>query len=165
MFTALLAVGIAVSVGAYAVALGGRFGAASELLAAVGAAGLVIGLLLRWSAMVPWAIVALGSAYVIGRSGHETVDGWAAVVGTGLLVTAELASWSIEHDSRIHEERSVQRARMAATTAVAAGALLLDVLVLAAAAVSGASGLLLAVVGVAAAVASVAVVFRLVHAA
>jgi len=115
--------------------------------------------------MVPSAVVAIGGGYVLARSGHGTADGWAAVVGVALLATAELATWSIEHDARIHVERAVTRRRLATLAALVVGALLLDVFVVASAAVAGPSGLLLAIVGVAAAVASVALVARLVRTA
>jgi hypothetical protein len=163
LIPALLSVACAVGIAAYAIALGGRFAALTEGLSAIGLLALACGLVVRRMGPVPWAVVVLGSAYVVARIDHETVDGWAAVVGTALLVTAELASWSIEHDSRIHEERAVLQRRIATLVALAAGALLLNVLVVASAAFSGSSGLLLASVGVAAAVAAVAVLLRLVR--
>ena len=126
---------------------------------------LVLGLVLRWPGTVPWAVVAIGGGYVIARSGHATVDGWSVLVGVALLASAELATWSIEHDARIHVERAVTRRRLATLAALVVGALLLDVFVVASAAVAGPSGLLLAVVGVTAAVASVALVARLVRTA
>jgi hypothetical protein len=126
---------------------------------------LATGLVLRLPGTVPWAVVAVGAGYVVARSGHETVDGWAAVVGIALLVTAELAFWSIEYDRRVDEERAVRYLRVAALVALAGAALLLNVLVLAAAAVSGASGLVLAVLGVVAAVSAVAILLRLVRSA
>jgi len=134
-------------------------------LVAAGFGMLVLGLVLRWPNTVPWAVVGVGAGYVVARSGHVTVDGWAAFVGTALLAAAELAGWSIEHDSRIPEERAVQSRRIATLLALVAAALLVDVLVVASAAVAGRSGLLLAALGVAAAVAAVGVVLRLVRSA
>jgi len=125
---------------------------------------LAAGLVLRWPALVPWAILLAATAYLITREGHAVVDGWAAVVGVALLLAAELASWSIEHDRRIRAERSLVVHRVATLGALAAGALLVNFVLLAAAAVTASSGVLLAAVGVAAAVAAVAVVLRLARA-
>jgi hypothetical protein len=149
----------------YAATLGGRYEAATDALVVVGVVVLVLGLVLRWPGAVPWAVVAIGAGYVIARSGHTTVDGWAALVGVALLGSTELATWSIEHDARIGEERDVTQRRIVTLAALLGGALLLDVFVVASAAVSGPAGVLFATVGVAAAVAAVAVILRLVRAA
>ena len=71
---------------------------------------------------IPWAVLAAGGGYLIGREGHAVVDGRAAVVGVLLLLGAELATWSIEHDGRIRAERAVvvRRAVTLAGLAVAA---------------------------------------------
>jgi hypothetical protein len=144
--------------------LGGKTLPATEALVPVGLALLLAGLALRRQGTIPFAVVALGAAYVLARSGHEVVDGWAAPVGVGLLLAAELATWSIEHDARIHEERAVLQRRIGALAALVAAATLLGMLVVASAAVSARSGLLLVAVGVAAAVSAVALVLRLVRA-
>jgi hypothetical protein len=126
---------------------------------------LAVGILLRLPATVPWAIVLVGASYVLARVDHTTVDGWSAAVGTVLLLAAELAAWSIDHDARIHEETAVPRRRIATLVALAAATLLLNVLLVASAAVSAPAGLVLAVAGVAAAVSAVALVLRLVRTA
>ena len=126
---------------------------------------LVLGLVLRWPGTVPWAVVAIGGGYVIARSGHATVDGWSVLVGVALLASAELATWSIEHDARIGEERAVTQRRVVTLASLLVGALLLDMFVVASAGVSGPAGVLFATLGVAAAVAAVAVVLRLVRTA
>lgn len=109
---------------------------------------LAVGIALRWPATVPWAVLLTGAGYLAGREGRSLVDGWAAAVGVMLLVAAELATWSIEHDARIRSER----------------ALLVNFLLLATAAVAASAGVVLAAIGVAAAVGAVAVVLRLVAA-
>jgi hypothetical protein len=162
---ALGSLAAAAAVGAYALGLGGRFLPVTEALVPVGLAVLALGLVLRWPGTVPWAVALVGTGYVLSRSGHLTVDGLSAVVGTALLLAAELASWSIEHDARIHEERAVLVRRVATLAVLVVLALLLNVVVVGAAAVAAPAGLLLAAVGVAAAVAAVAVVVRLVRAA
>ena len=163
MIPALLALACAGGVAGYSVALGGPYSAATEGLAAVGLAVLALGLVVRLPSGIGWSVAALAAAYVIARSGAATVDGWAVVVGVGLLATAETGFWSLEHDARIHEERAVLVRRAATLAALVVGALLLDALVVAAAAVSGGRGLLLSGIGVAAAVTAVAVIQRLVR--
>ena len=81
-----------------------------------------------------------------------------------LLLAAELASWSIEHDARIRSEPSLIVRRDATLAGSTAVALLVNFVLLATAAVSASAGILLAAVGVAAAVTAVAVVLRLVRA-
>lgn len=124
---------------------------------------LALGLVLRWPATIPWAVVIAAGGYVVTREGRSIVDGWAAVIGVLLLVAAELASWSIEHDARIRSEPSLLVRRVVTLAVLAAAALLVNFVLLAAAAISSSAGVLLAAVGVAAAVTAVAVVLRLVR--
>jgi len=133
-------------------------------LGAVGLALLVLGLVLRWPTAIPWSVLLVGGGYLVAREGNSIVDGWAAAIGVLLLLAAELASWSIEHDARIAAERSLVLRRITTLSALIAAALLVNFMLLAAAGVSASSGVLLAAVGVAAAVASVAVVLRLLRA-
>jgi hypothetical protein len=158
----VLSLACAGAVGAYALALGGKALPATEALVPIGVALLLAGLVLRRHGTVPFAVVSLGAAYVLARTGHQVVDGWAGPVGVGLLLAAELATWSIEYDPRIHEERAVLRRRIGALAALTVAAALLGMLVVASAAVSARSGLLLVAIGVAAAVSAVALVLRLV---
>lgn len=122
---------------------------------------LTLGLVLRWPMTIPWAVLLAGGGYLLARQGNSLVDGWAAVIGVLLLLSAELASWSIEHDARIRAERSLIARRVGTLAALVAAALLVNFLLLATAGVSASAGILLAAVGVAAAVSAVAVVLRL----
>jgi hypothetical protein len=146
------------------VATGGRLATVAVALSAAGLAALVIAIVLRWPGAIPWGILAVGAAYLAGREGKTVVDGWAAVVGAALLVAAELAAWSIEHDARIRTQRALAFRRVATLSALVAGALLVNFLLLGTAAIAASAGVLLAATGVAAAVAAVAVVLRLVRA-
>ena len=121
----------------------------------------MLGLVLRWRATIPWAVLLTGAGYVATRHGASLVDAWASVVGVLLLVAAELASWSMEHDARIQAEPELVVRRTATLAALVAVALLLDFLLLGAAAISSSAGLLIAAAGAAAAVSAVAVVLRL----
>ena len=130
----------------------------------LGLALLGVGLVLRWPATIPWAVVVTGGGYVATRHGASLVDAWSSAVGVLLLLTAELASWSMEHDTRIRTEPALVVRRIGTLVALALAALLLDFLLIGAAAVSSSAGLLIAAAGAAAAVSAVAVVLRLVRA-
>jgi hypothetical protein len=149
---------------AYIDGSGGRLATFGAVVGALGLGLLVVGLVLRWPTTIPWAVLLVGAGYVLSRAGNSVVDGWAAAIGVLLLLAAELASWSIDHDTRIAAERSLILRRIAALSALVAGALLVNFLLLATAGFSASSGVLLAAVGVAAAVAAVTVVLRLLRA-
>jgi hypothetical protein len=133
-------------------------------LAALAAAELIlaIGLLFRWSAAVPWAVAFAGAGCFATRHGGG-VHPWAAFAGALLLLAAELAAWSIEHDARVRAERGLVARRAVATTAIAGVSLVVGLLVLAAASVSTSTSLVAAGLGVVAAVGVVVVVLRLVR--
>jgi hypothetical protein len=149
---------------AYVGAGDGRFATVGAGFGTFGLGLLALGLVLRWPTTIPWSILLVGGGYLLAREGHSVVDGWAAAIGVLLLLAAELASWSIEHDARIEAEASLVRHRIATLSVLIAAALLVNFMLLAAAGIAASSGVLLAAVGVAAAVAAVAVVLRLLHA-
>ncbi|MFL5981290.1 MAG: hypothetical protein ACJ74R_06245 [Gaiellaceae bacterium] len=148
--------------GTYATAAGGRFAGIALAGAIVSLVLLSLGLVLRWPNTIPWALVFAAAGYIATRGGEPLVDGWATVVGVLLLLTAELASWSIEHDGRIRTEPALLFRRVATVTGLCAAALLVNFILLAAAAVSSSAGIAIAAAGVAAAVTAVATVLRLV---
>jgi hypothetical protein len=158
---ALLALGGAC---VYATATADRLAPIAIVTGSLAVALLALGLVLRWPSTIPWTIVLAGAGYLVAREGKELVDGWAAAIGVLLLLAAELASWSIEHDARIRSEPSLAIRRAATIAALCVGALLVNVMLLGTAGVAASSGVLLAAVGVAAAVTAVAVVLRLVRA-
>jgi hypothetical protein len=125
---------------------------------------LALGIVLRWPSTIPWTIVLAGAGYLAAREGKELVDGWAAAVGVLLLLAAELASWSIEHDARIRTEPALALRRTVTLAALCLAALLVNVMLIGTAGVAASAGVLVAAVGVAAAVTAVAVVLRLVRA-
>jgi hypothetical protein len=120
-----------------------------------------VALVLRFPSAVPWAVAVLAATYLAGRTGHARVDGRAAIVGVLLLLSAELASWSIDSDRRIKAERALVVRRAPTWAGLCGVALLANFLLLATSAVSAASGALLATLGTAAAVIAVALVVRL----
>jgi len=147
-----------------AVLHGGRLALLAAALAIAALGLLLVGLLFRRPFAIPWSILLVAAAYLVGREGSPVVDGFAAVVGALLLLSAELGSWSIGHDARIQTEPSLAVRRVVIVGALVAGSLLVDFVLLGTAAVSSGAGVLLAIVGVAAAVGAVAVVLRMVRA-
>jgi hypothetical protein len=146
---------------AFAVTTEGRLARLADALAALALLLLGLGLLRRRPSLVPWAILSCAGSYLAVRSGNATVDGWAAAVGTLLLLAAELASWSIDQDARIVVERELVVRRTLILAALALAALVVDFLLLATSAVSSSPGVLLAIVGTVSAVAAVGFVLRL----
>jgi hypothetical protein len=150
--------------GVDAVARGGNLGSLVAGLVAFAVLVLAFGLARRRPVAIPWSVLLTAAAYLVGREGSPVVDGGAAVVGALLLLSAELAAWSIGHDARIETERSLVLWRAGVIGALVGGALLVDFVLLGAASVSASAGLVVAAAGVVAAVAAVAVVLRLVRA-
>jgi hypothetical protein len=140
---------------------GGRLVSVAQGGAAAAMVVLLVALVLRWPSAVPWSVGLLAATYLAGRTGHATVDGRAAVVGVLLLLSAELASWSVTVDKRIAAERALVIRRTATLLGLCLVALLANFMLLATSAVSASSGALLATVGTAAAVGAVALVVRL----
>lgn len=155
---ALLALG---SVDLASVAAAGQRAPATYALTGAALALLVLGLVLRVPALVPWAVAAAGADYVLARTGGDVVDGWAALAGAALLLAAELAFWSATDDPRLPVERPVVLRRAATIGALALTGLLVGFLLLGAAALTASSGVVVAAAGVAAAVTSIAFVLRL----
>ena len=145
----------------YVAANGGHLAAIGAVLGGLGFVTLLLGLVLRWPSTIPWAVLLAGSGYLVGRLGTSSVDGWAAVVGVLLLASAELASWSVEHNARIHAEPGLVVRRVGTLAALLAAALLVNFLLIGTSAVGAPESVLLVAVGVAAAVAAVASVLRL----
>lgn len=147
----------------YAFSGGDTVASAGGALAGLGTLALTLGLLLRFPAAVPWAVLFAGAGYVVARAHDSVVDGWAAVVGAALLLAAELAAWSIASDRRIREERALVLRQSLTIAGLVLAAGLVSFVLVGAAAVSATAGLLLTAIGVAAAVAAVGVVLRLVR--
>ena len=160
----ITALGAAAALGAtvlYVATSGARLASVGAAAGLLGLALLMGGLVLRWPLTIPWSVLFAGGGYLLAREGNAAVDGWAAVIGVMLLLAAELASWSIDHDGRIRAERALVLRRVATLGGLVTAALLVNFMLLGTAGLSGSAGILLAAVGVAAAVSSVAVVLRL----
>ncbi len=164
MITALLALAALGATVGYAAAADGRLAPVALGGGALGLTLLAVAIVLRWPSFTPWAIFVTGAGYVGGRADQNIVDGWAAVVGVLFLLAAELATWSIEHDARIAEERSLTTRRIATLALLGAAALLMNFLLLGTAAISASASVVLAAAGVAAAVGALVVLLRLTRA-
>ena len=91
--------------------------------AAVAALALVLlgaGLVGRSTPALALAILALGGLYAFAEDGHAVP---AALFGTGLLLTAELAFWSAAEHVRLRAEPGVAGTRLVAVLTVAAAGL------------------------------------------
>jgi hypothetical protein len=137
----------------------------APLVGAIGAAG---GVLLGWALVrayadaVPWAVLCGGVAYAVAVCFHGSgVNGTAPLVAIGLLLSAELATWSIAERHRIAVDRAVVLGRASAVAALALGGLVAAALVVGLAAAPGVAGLGWTLIGAAAAVLAVTVVTRL----
>jgi hypothetical protein len=78
---------------------------ASVRLAAVALVGLVAAVVLGWSPLVPVSIVVVGGVYAAQLAIDEAgLDSAAPAFAAGLLVTAELAYWSLEESAGVRGE-------------------------------------------------------------
>lgn len=155
------AVAALAAAGGFGIAGGGRYAQAALGATAFALLLLVVALVLRAPVLVPWAVIATAAGYLAVRVGHDSVDGWAAVVGVLLLLAAELAAWSIDADPRIRAERALVVRRALTLAGLCAAALVANFLLLATTALTASAGALLALLGTTAAVVAVAVVLRL----
>jgi hypothetical protein len=114
---------------------------------------------LRLGSLLGPALVVLLAEYtvVLVRRG-DRVDAAAPLVGAGLLLYAELASWAREARPRVRDEPPVLHLRAIVVAASALAALGLGVLVLLAAALPAGGGLARLAIGVVAATLTIALV-------
>jgi hypothetical protein len=131
-------------------------------LLAVGATGLLwlaLGLASRWGAALALGVVLLGCEQALRLGlGPETVDPWTPVYAVALLVTAELAWWSIEPRVPAWWDAAVVLRRLGTIAGVGAVAAVVAALIVLAAGAPLHGGLSLELVGVLAAIAAVGVV-------
>jgi cytochrome bd-type quinol oxidase subunit 2 len=136
-------------------------GQVRDALAWVAGAGLLLaaGAALRTPALLAPALVALLAEYtLVLLAGGDRVDAAAPLVGAGLLLYAELATWAREARPRVRDERAVLAVRAAVVAASTLGAVVVGALVLLAAALPAGEGLARLAVGVVATTATLALV-------
>lgn len=149
---------------AEAVARAQSVGAIVGGIGAIGFGFLALVLLRGMDEVLPWAVVCLVVAYTVSLVVHSTsVDERAPLVAAGLLLGAELASWSLEERSAIVAERPVVRGRIVALAMLVGVGLATSALVVAVAAAPTERGLVWTVAGAAAAVLAVGLAVRVAH--
>jgi hypothetical protein len=122
-------------------------------LALAAAAALRLGPLLG-----PALVVLVAEHAIVAARAGERIDATAPLVGAGLLLYAELASWAREASPRVRDERPVLSARAAVVAATTLAAVVVGALVLLAAALPAGGGLARLAVGVVATTATLALV-------
>jgi hypothetical protein len=147
-----LAAAIALTADAHRLALA-LIGAAAVLLLAVSLAASL-------PSFIPWPLVLLAAEYAWSLGGGG-IDPLAPLVAGALLVIAELSYWSLELRSRTHDADRLTERRAGLIAALGIGSVALGGLVLAATSVRVGTGIATDLVGVAAAVAALAVVATL----
>jgi hypothetical protein len=131
--------------------------AAPGLLAAL---VLALALWRGWPTAVAWALALLASGYALSLSlgpDRATIDAAAPVVAAGLLVVAELAYWSLELRDPGRWEGPLLGRRLAVLGALALVSLALGSVVVVFTTLETGGGVGLTVLGVAAAVATLAI--------
>jgi hypothetical protein len=92
----------------------------------------VAALVLGWTALVPVALGALGGWYGLQLAVDEApLDLAAPLVAVALVVTAELAYWSLEERERVEGERAAAFRRLAYVAVLAFGTFVVSGLLLA----------------------------------
>ena len=118
---------------------------------------LALGVARPLPSLLPWPVAILAGAYA-WKLGDGGVDQWAPVYAGGLLAVAELAYWSIELRGRWQDAERLTERRVALIAALALASVVVGGVVLAATSLRIGSGVATDLLGVAAAVAALAVV-------
>ena len=134
----------------------------SVIGAVVLAAVILLALAVAWPfpSLIPWPLVVVAGAYA-WTLGDGRIDQWAPLYAGGLLAVAELAYWSVEARGRALDAARLSERRVLLIAAVALLAVAASGLVLAATSFRIGSGVATDLLGVAAAVAALAVVAAL----
>ena len=118
-----------------------------------------VGLAALWNAPLVLGIACLGAEQAVRLTdGPSTVDPWTPVYAAGFLLAAEFAWWSIEPRVPAWSDFEVLVRRLLAIAACCVGGALLAALVVLSAGAPLHGGVGLELIGVAAAVAAIAVV-------
>jgi hypothetical protein len=121
---------------------------------------LSLALIAAWSAPIPFALLLLGAIYTI-PDGDRAIA--APIYGSALLLTAELAYWSLEERVRQRVQADVVTPRLLALLALTVAAFPASALVLIAAEADVARSPAITAAGAAAIVASIALLAALAH--
>jgi hypothetical protein len=131
-------------------------------IVAVGIGVLVVALVLGWARLVPLALGLLGGVYALYLAVDDPpLDVSVPVFAAGVLVTAELAYWSLEEREKVPVERGEALRRAAIVAVEGLVALILGGGLLALADVARTRGLAIDLFGAAAAAAALLLLARL----
>jgi hypothetical protein len=120
--------------------------------AAVAVVALIAALVLGWPRLVPLSLVLLGGAYALYLAvDSPPLDVAASAFAAGLLITAELAYWSLEEREAVVAERGEALRRLGFVAILGASALVLSGALLALADLARTRGLAIDLLGAAAA--------------
>jgi hypothetical protein len=137
----------------------------APVIAIIGGIGVVLLLFVmvrRAEDVLAWSILMLGVAYSLSLATHRSaVDELSPLVAGGLLLAAELATWSCAERREIRVERRVLAARGTAIGVLVAGGVGVSALVLGLAAAPIGGGLAWTILGAASAVGVIGLATRL----
>lgn len=120
---------------------------------------LVAALVLGWSPLVPAALVLLGATYATHLAVDDAaLDVRAPLFAAGLLLSAELAYWSLEERERIRAEPGEGLRRLGFVMLLGLGSIAVGGMLLAAADIARTRGLAIDLLGAAAAASALLVV-------
>jgi hypothetical protein len=133
-----------------------------SIVGGIGALLLLFVILRRAEDVLAWSILMLGVAYSLSLITHRRgIDEVAPLVAGGLLLAAELATWSCAERREIHVEQRLLVARGAAIALLVTGGAAVSALVLALAAAPVGGGLAWTILGAASAVGVIGLATRL----
>jgi hypothetical protein len=142
---------------AYGAVLAGRAQTAVAGIGVLGGFALLCALVSGNGVFVAWAAVLIGGEYAVALLlRDEAIDPWAPVYAGGLLLLAELGYWALERPIPPEPGLARRRAWLLAAMVVTAGGV--AAVVLAVSEIAGEGGVFLQLLGVAAAVAVLALV-------
>jgi hypothetical protein len=132
------------------------------IVGGIGAVLLLFVIVRRAEDVLAWSILMLGVAYSLSLVTHRRgVDEVSPLVAGGLLLAAELATWSCGERRQIRVERRVRLARAVAVALLVVGGIGVSALVLALAAAPVGGGLGWTILGAASAVGVIGLATRL----
>ncbi len=133
--------------------------AAGVRLVALALLALVAAIVLDLSQLVPVSLLLLGAAYATHLAVDDlTLDARAPLIAVGLLVTAELAYWSLEERGAIRVDPGESLRHLGLVTLLALGGLVAGSALLAVADLARTEGLAIDLLGAAAAAGALLVV-------
>ena len=147
---------------AYAASRDLRLAPVIAIVGGIGAMMLLFVIVRRAEDVLAWSILTLGTAYSLTLVTHRRgVDEVAPLVAGGLLLVAELATWSCAERREIRVERRVLVARGVAIAMLVVGGVAVSALVLGLAAAPVGGGLGWTILGAASAVGVIGLATRL----